>query len=143
MLDHQRGDRRHLDHLVPMGCRILSPQQGAAAAAGIRVVLDYLVNALDLQQLRPSEGMALLPTTLAATALAAESWLKPRSVTGGRPGGVTPLTADPLAQAGQFRRQGGELLAELFVLPAQHLNFLPLLQDQNVGTGRPRQPVRC
>jgi hypothetical protein len=30
----------------------------------------------------------------------------------------------------------------LFVLPAQHLILLMLLQDQNAGTGRPRQPVR-
>jgi hypothetical protein len=99
MLDHQGGDRRDLDHLVPMGCRILSPQQGAAAAAGVRVVLDYLVNALDRQQLGPSAGMALLPTPLAATAFAPLGRLKTRAVAGGRLGRVAGVSADPLAQA--------------------------------------------
>jgi hypothetical protein len=43
--------------------------------------------------------------------------------------------ADPLAQAGQFRRQGGELLAELIVLLPQCLDLLLLAQDQGPDTG--------
>ena len=47
MLDHQRGDRRDLDHLMAQRLRILALQLGAAAATRVRVVLDHLVNALD------------------------------------------------------------------------------------------------
>jgi hypothetical protein len=50
--------------------RILTLQQDAATAAGVGVVLDHLVNALDRQQFRPRARMALLPTPLGATAFA-------------------------------------------------------------------------
>jgi hypothetical protein len=53
--------------------------------------------------------MALLPTPLAATAFAPLGRLKTRAVAGGRFGRVAGVTADPLAQVGQFCRQGGEL----------------------------------
>jgi hypothetical protein len=52
MLNHQRRDRRDLDHLMAQRCRILSLQQGAATAAGIRVVLHHLIHPLNRQQLR-------------------------------------------------------------------------------------------
>jgi hypothetical protein len=49
---------------------ILSRQQRAATAAGIRVVFHHLINPLKRQQLWPRPGMARLATALAATALA-------------------------------------------------------------------------
>jgi hypothetical protein len=52
------------------GIRIISPQQRAAAAAGIRVGLHHLIHPLDRQQRRATAGVARLATTLAATALA-------------------------------------------------------------------------
>jgi len=75
--------------------------------------------------------MARLATTLAATAFTPLGWLKPGpSLEGGhrcaealRLGGVAGTAADPLAQAGQFGRQGGELDAQL-------LDLLPLSQNQ-------------
>jgi hypothetical protein len=93
-------------------CGILSLQQGAAAAAGLRLVLHHIVNALNRQQLWTRTWMARLATLLAATAFAPLWWLKPRAVTGGRLRGVAGTAADPLTQAGQFSRQGGELGAE-------------------------------
>jgi hypothetical protein len=153
VLDHQRHDRRDLDQLMAQGIRILSLQQGAAAAAGIRVVLDHLIHPLDRQQLRICSGMAQLAAALTATALAAlwrlealwasaQRWPGPL-LEGGycvaeawRLGGDTRAAADPLPQAGQFCSQGGELGAEL-------LGFLLMGQDQLSGPGWRRQPVRC
>jgi hypothetical protein len=70
MLDHQRRDRRDLHHLMAQRIWILSRQQRAATAAGIRVVFHHLINPLKRQQLWPRPGMAQLATALAATALA-------------------------------------------------------------------------
>ena len=67
-----------------------------------------------------------LTAALTATALAPLRWLKPRAVTGGRLGGVARAAADPLPQAGQFGRQGGELRTELLVLLSESLNLLQL-----------------
>jgi len=79
--------------------------------------------------------MALLPTPLAGTALAALRWLEPWTITGGWSGGVARHSADPLAQIGQLCSQSVELLAELIVL-------LLLSQDQCSDAGWSRQPVR-
>ena len=84
VLDHQRGNRRDLDHLMAQGIEILSLEQGATAAAGIRVVIHHLIHPLDRQQLWSGSGMALLAAPLAATALATFWRLKPRpSLEGG------------------------------------------------------------
>jgi hypothetical protein len=99
------------------GIRIISPQQRAAVAAGIRVVLHHLIHPLDRQQLRATAVVARLATTLAATALAPLRRLKPRLITGGRLGGIAGAAADPLLQLSQFRRQSAELATQLFVLP--------------------------
>ncbi len=99
------------------GIRIISPQQRAAAAAGIRVVLHHRIHPLDRQQLRATAGVARLATTLAATAFAPLRWFKAGAVAGGRLGGIAGAAADPLLELGQFRRQGGELEPQLFVLP--------------------------
>ena len=64
---------------------IISLEQSAAAAAGIRVVI-HLIHPLDRQQFRPTAGMARLTAALAATALAPLWRLKPKPVTGGRLG---------------------------------------------------------
>jgi hypothetical protein len=53
VLDHQRRDRRDLDHLLAHGGWVLSLQQGAAVSAGIGVVLHHLIHPLNRQQLRP------------------------------------------------------------------------------------------
>ncbi len=82
VLNHQRRDRRDLDHLMPQRIRILAVQQRAAVAAGIRVVLHHLIHPLDRQQLRPSAGMARLAAALGATALTPCRRLKPRPVAG-------------------------------------------------------------
>ena len=120
---------------MPQRIRILAVQQGAAVAAGIRVVLHHLIHPLDRQQLRPSAGMARLTAAFAATALTPLRWLEPRRVAGGRFGGVAGTAADPLPQAGQFSCQGGELAAEL-------LDLLLLGQDEDSDGSRCRQPVR-
>jgi len=52
VLDHQRRDRRNLDHLMAHGRWILSLQQGAAVAAGIGVVLNHLIHPFGRQKLR-------------------------------------------------------------------------------------------
>ena len=65
---------------------------------------------------------------------AALRWLEPWTITGGWSGGVARRSADPLAQIGQLRSQGVELLAELIVL-------LLLSQDQRSDAGWSRQPV--
>jgi hypothetical protein len=46
MFDHQWRYWRVLDHLMAQRRWILSLQQGAAAAAGVRVVIQHFVNAL-------------------------------------------------------------------------------------------------
>jgi hypothetical protein len=74
MLDHQRRDRWDLNHLMPQWLWIISLEQGAAAMARLRVMLDDLVNPLDRQQLRPGSWMA----RLAATAFTPLWWLNPR-----------------------------------------------------------------
>ena len=108
---------------------VVSMEKGAAATAGLRVMVDYIVSALQRQQLRSSAGMALLPTPLAAAALAALRWLEPWTITGGWSGGVARRSADPLAQIGKLRSQGVELLAELIVLQL-------LSQGQFLGMAR-------
>jgi len=50
-------------------------------------------------------------------------------------GGVARAAADPLPQARQLGRQGGELVAEL-------VNLLLLSQNQLTGNSRSRRPVR-
>jgi len=49
----------------------------------MNIQLHHLINPLNLQQLRPSAGMARLAAALAATALAPLRCLEPRPVTGG------------------------------------------------------------
>ena len=66
ILDHQRRDRRDLDHLMARGIWILSLQQRAANAAGIWVVFHHLIYPLDRQQHRPRSGMARLAAALLA-----------------------------------------------------------------------------
>ena len=83
MLDHQRRDRRDLDHLMAQRLRIFPLQVGAAAAAVLRMVLLHRIAALHRQQLRTSPGMALLATPLAATRFTASWWLEPLAVAGG------------------------------------------------------------
>ena len=102
-------DRWDLDQLMAQRTRILALQQGAAAAAGIRVVLNHHIHPLDWQQLRATAGMARLATALAATAFAALWGLKTRAISGGWFGGVARAATDPFPQLSQFRRQGGEL----------------------------------
>jgi hypothetical protein len=121
---------------------ILSLQQGSAAAAGFRVVLHHLIHPLDRQQLRPRSRMVRLTAALAATVLAPLRRLKPRAVTGGRLGRVARAAADPLPQAGQFGRQGGELRTELLVLLSESLNLLLLSEDQRSDAGWCCQPIR-
>jgi len=50
MLDHQRGDRRDLDHLMAQRRWILALQQSAAATACLGVMLHHFVNAPNRQQ---------------------------------------------------------------------------------------------
>ena len=113
MLDHQRGDRRDLDHLMAQGFWINTVQQLTATAAGIGVVIHHLIHPLDRQQFRPTAGMARLTAALAATALAPLWRLKPKPITGGRFGGVAGAATDPLTQVCQLGGQAGELDAEL------------------------------
>ena len=84
MLDHQRCDRRDLDHLMAQRIWILSPKQRAATAAGIRV-FHHVIHPLDRQQFWSGPGMALLAAALAATALTPCWRLKTGSIAGGRP----------------------------------------------------------
>jgi hypothetical protein len=111
------------------GIRIISPQQRAAAAAGIRVVLHHLIHPLDRQQLRATAGAARLATRLAATALAPLRRLKAGAVAGGRLGGIAGAAADPLLQLSQFRRQGGEVEPQLIVLQPMSPNLALLSQE--------------
>ena len=121
---------------------VFSPQQGAAAAAGIGVVVHHLIHPLDRQQLRPSAGMARLTAALAATALAPCRRLKARPVTGGRFGGVARAAADLLPQVGQFGSLGGELAAELLDLLLLGLQLSLLVQDEGSDGSWSRLPVR-
>ena len=120
---------------MPQRLWIIALQQGAAAAAGLRVVLHHLIHPLDRQQLRPRSWMARLSATLAATTFASLGWLKPRAITGRWFGGVTGAAADPLPQAGQFGGQGGELYSELLVLLSENLDLLLLGQNQRPDAG--------
>ena len=135
MLDHHRRDRRDLDHLMAQRRWILSLQQGAAAAAGVRVVLHHILNSLNRQQLWAGSWMARLATPLAATAFTPLGRLEPRAIARWRFRGVAGTAADPLPQAGQFGSQGGELNAQL-------IDFLLLSQDERPCSVWPRQPVR-
>jgi hypothetical protein len=135
VLDHQRRDRRDLDHPMAQRIWILAVQQGAAVSAGIGVVFHHLVHPFNRQQLRPRSRMTRVTAALAATALTPCRRLKPRAVAGGWFGGVARAAADPLPQAGQFSCQGGELAAELSVL-------LLLGQDEGSGLRWPQQPIR-
>ena len=84
MLDHQRCDRRDLDHLMTQWIWINTVQQLTAVAARIRVVIHHLFHPLDRQQLWSGSGMACLSAPLAATALAPLWRLKAKPATGGR-----------------------------------------------------------
>ena len=78
MFSDAHRDRRDVNHLMDQWLWILSLQQGAAAAAGLRMVLHNLIHPLDRQQLRPRPGMARLASSLATTALSTHSsGLKP------------------------------------------------------------------
>lgn len=99
------------------------------------MVLHNPIHPDDRQQIRPTAGMARLPAPLAVTAFATLWRLKPKPVTGGRIGGVAQAAFDPLPQAGQFWRQGGELAAELIVLLLESLNLLLLSEDQRSYAG--------
>ena len=68
---------------MAQGFWIIALQQGAAAAAGIRVMIHYLVTALNWQQLRPGTRVALLAAALTASALAACRRFKTLAITGG------------------------------------------------------------
>jgi hypothetical protein len=116
--------------------------QGAAAAAGVRVVLQHLIHPLDRQQLRSRAGMARLPAPLAAIPFAPLRRLEPSTIAGGRFGGVARGATNPLAQAGQFRRQGGELRSELFVLLLLPLELSENLKEASPHTHRSGSPVR-
>ena len=134
MLGHDGRDRWDLDQLMAQGSWVLARQQGAAAAAGVRVVIHHHIHPFDRQQLRTRSKMARLSAALAATAPAALGRLKPRPIAGGWPGGVARAAADLFPQAGQLRYQGGELNAQL-------LNLLLLDQDERSDGGWGRQPV--
>ena len=98
---------------------ILSLQQRAAAAAGLRVVLHYLVNALNRQQLRAGSWMARLAAAFAATALATLLRLVARR-----------------ASAQQYpgpSLEGG--LEEFIVLLPESPNLLLLSEDQRSVAG--------
>ena len=96
MLDHQRRDRRDLNHRMAQRIWILSGKQRAATATGIRVVVHHLINPLHRQQLWPRPEMARQATAIAAPAPALLRQLDPRAVTGGRFEGVGGVAADPL-----------------------------------------------
>jgi hypothetical protein len=142
MLDHQRRDRWDLNHLMPQWLWIISLEQGAAATARRRVMLDDLINPLDRQPLRSGSWMTRLATALAATAFTPLWRLKSGSVAGGRFGGVTGAAADPLPQAGQFGGQGGELCAELLDLLLLLLAMLEQLKKSSPNADRCGGPVR-
>ncbi len=135
MLNHYRSDWRDLDHLMAQGLGILTLQQLAATAAYLWVVLHHLIHPLDRQELRATAGMARLATALATTTFAALWGLETRAISGGWFGGVARAAADLLPQAGQFRRQGGELGAELLDLLLLIPLYLLLIQDELPGIG--------
>jgi hypothetical protein len=92
--------------------------------------------------------MAWLATPVAATAFAFQGRLESLAVTGGWFGRIARVAAHALPQAGQFGRQGGELLAHLFILLTHHQELIPLRphllllsKDERPGSSRPRQPV--
>ncbi len=76
VLGDDERDRWDLDQLMAQRIWILTLQQSAAAAAGIRVVVHHLIHPLDRQQLRARAGMAWLAAAFAATALATLRGLK-------------------------------------------------------------------
>jgi hypothetical protein len=111
------------------------------------VMLHHIIYPLDRQQLRFGSGIARLATAHAATALAPLRRLEP--VAGGRLGGVTGAAADPLPQAGQLGRQGGELVSQLLVFLPECLNLLLLslalrgqLKTSSPHADRSSGPVR-
>ncbi len=99
------------------------------------MVLHHFVNALHRQQLRASAGMARLAAPLAATAFTTLGRLEPRTIAGGRFGGIAGAAADPLPQVGQFGSQGGELGAQL-------LDLILLRKNQRTNGNWCRVPVR-
>ena len=127
---------------MPQRLWINALQQGAATAAGLRVVLHHLIHPLDRKQLRPGSWMARLSAPLAATAFASLGWLKPRTITGRWLGGVTGAAADPLPQAGQFGGQGGELSAEMLVLLLLLMAMLEQLKKSSPNADRCGGPGR-
>jgi hypothetical protein len=86
--------------------------------------------------------MTRLTAPLAATALTPGGRLKTWPIPGWRFGGVARAAADPLAQAGQFSGQGGELAAELLNLMLLGLQLRLLTQDEGSDGSWSRLPVR-
>lgn len=98
VLHHRQRDCRNLQNLMAQRIRVITPQQRAAAAAGIRRVLDHLIDSFDRQQLRPRSRMPWLAAALEATALATLRRHESRAIAGGWLGGVTGAAADPIPQ---------------------------------------------
>ena len=94
-------DRRNFNHLIQQWIWINTLQQDAAAAAGIRVVIHYLIEPLYRQQFRPTARMALQAAPFAATSLAPLWRLKPKPVRMWF-GGVAGPKANPRSQLCQF-----------------------------------------
>jgi hypothetical protein len=86
----------------------------------IGVVVDHIIAALARQQLMTTAGMALLAAALAARSspLPLASVLKAGTIAGG---GIAGIPAPLLFEPGDFSGQGGELLAQLFVLLLESL----------------------
>ena len=91
---------------------------------------------------RRSALKALLAASLAATTFATLRRFETRAITGGWFGGVAGAAANPLSQAGQFRRQGGELDAELLNLLLLLLALTDQLKKSGPHAYRCSDPVR-
>jgi hypothetical protein len=121
--------------LVPQRLWILTPQQGAAAAQGIPVVIHHRIHPLDRQHLRPIAGMTWLTPALATTAFALLLRLNPGPLLEGWFGGIGQSADDPLPQTRQLFRHGSELDME-------PLDLLLLSENErtNGGRGSPASP---
>ena len=120
MRGHKRRNRRDLHHLMAQGYWMHALQQGASAAAGSRIVLHQLVNALNQQQLQASAGIARMVAALEATAFTPrQGGLKPGLSQEGDLKELRELRSIRSRSSGQFGRQGSELGAEMIVLLSQ------------------------
>jgi hypothetical protein len=142
VLDHERHNLWDVDYLVAQRLGIIATERLTATPAVAGVMGDHLLALLRGEKSRARTGMALLATALAAIALAPLGWLKTRAVAGGRFGGVAGAAADPLSQAGQFSRQGGELDAELLNLLLLLLALTDQLKKSGPHAYRCGDPVR-